>query len=854
MSVLTGADRAQETAQSVGLSATITLLGAAGLGLQTFASAGLNGKLVPYVIEHTTSGQWEVGEGIYTASGAVLNRTIVYANSLGTTAPINFALGLVEVWVDMPAEKAVMLDADSAHLTLPAGLSIAGQLDGVTVLDVATLNVSTSIQPTADNAVSLGTASKRWSDIRAMTATLSGLLSGAAATFSGLVTAAAGAVISAAQTLALAGALISGAPTWGSSQAITLSTAAQPAITSVGTLTSLTMGGAIGAQAITPNTDNLYALGTASFRWSDVRGVTGTFTTLTAALTGNASTATALQNARTINGVSFDGTGNIVVTAAANTLTTTTLNATVINSSLQTLGTVSTAVWAAQAVNPGTDNLSTLGTASKRWSDLQAVTGTFGGAVTLSSTLAIGGITYTFPASQGASRFLQTDGSGNLSWVAEGATISLAGLSDVTITSATNGQALIYSSGSGKWTNTFTSLLTGLGTVTTGAWAAGAVNPAVDNSATLGTASKRWSDLQAMTATFGGAVVMSSTLNVTGAITGALTGNASTATALATARAINGVNFDGTAPITVTADANTLSGTNLHSTIVTSSLTTFGTLAAPLLFVDNTYDIGAAGATRPRTGYFATSVITTTLTGTLSTASQPNVTTMAALVSVGTITTGVWNAGAGTFSGLVTASAGATIASAQTFTLTGATVAGAPTWSSNQAITLSTAAQPNVTSLGTLAANLLFVDATYDIGASAANRPQNIFVHNNGTFGGNVAAAAVSSTGGGMFGGLVTAGLGVSLGGGSLAPGVIVVHASFGTSIVGTTGSLSDLALFSAAGGLVAFVPTGTVNWQLVSSGDLILGRAYVATPQVGTGYIIMKDNTGTSYKFLVST
>jgi len=36
--------------------------------------------------------------------------------------------------------------------------------------------------------------------------------------------------------------------------------------------------------------------------------------------------------------------------------------------------------------------------------------------------------------------------------------------------------------------------------------------------------------------------------------------------------------------------------------------------------------------------------------------------------------------------------------------------------------------------------------------------------------------------------------------------------------------------------------------------GDLILGRAYVATPQIGTGYIIMKDNTGTSYKFLVST
>ena len=39
---------------------------------------------------------------------------------------------------------------------------------------------------------------------------------------------------------------------------------------------------------------------------------------------------------------------------------------------------------------------------------------------------------------------------------------------------------------------------------------------------------------------------------------------ASTAATLATARAINGVNFDGSAAITVTADANTLSNTTLN--------------------------------------------------------------------------------------------------------------------------------------------------------------------------------------------------------------------------------------------------------------------------------------------------
>ena len=55
-------------------------------------------------------------------------------------------------------------------------------------------------------------------------------------------------------------------------------------------------------------------------------------------------------------------------------------------------------------------------------------------------------------------------------------------------------------------------------------------------------------------------------------------GNADTATALATARAINGVNFDGSAPVTVTAAAGTLSGDTLKATVVTSSLTTVGTI------------------------------------------------------------------------------------------------------------------------------------------------------------------------------------------------------------------------------------------------------------------------------------
>jgi hypothetical protein len=60
--------------------------------------------------------------------------------------------------------------------------------------------------------------------------------------------------------------------------------------------------------------------------------------------------------------------------------------------------------------------------------------------------------------------------------------------------------------------------------------------------------------------------------------TTAYTGNASTATKLATARAINGVDFDGSAAITITAAAGTLSGSTLASGVTASSLTSVGTL------------------------------------------------------------------------------------------------------------------------------------------------------------------------------------------------------------------------------------------------------------------------------------
>lgn len=82
-----------------------------------------------------------------------------------------------------------------------------------------------------------------------------------------------------------------------------------------------------------------------------------------------------------------------------------------------------------------------------------------------------------------------------------------------------------------------------------------------------------------------------------------ISGNAGTATALQTARNINGVSFNGTADITVTAAAGTLSGATLNSGVTASSLTSVGTLTG-----------GATG------GGFTIALGSSTITGTLAVA------------------------------------------------------------------------------------------------------------------------------------------------------------------------------------------------------------------------------------------
>tara|TARA_B100000780_G_scaffold91282_1_gene63194 strand:- start:295 stop:1539 length:1245 start_codon:yes stop_codon:yes gene_type:complete len=115
---------------------------------------------------------------------------------------------------------------------------------------------------------------------------------------------------------------------------VTLTTAAQTNITSLGTLTALQVdnininGNAITSTAgtdltITPLSGQQIVLdGTIVVDAGVVTGATSiTSTALVGALTGNSTTATALATARTIGGTSFDGSANIAVALA--TLATT---------------------------------------------------------------------------------------------------------------------------------------------------------------------------------------------------------------------------------------------------------------------------------------------------------------------------------------------------------------------------------------------------------------------------------------------------------------------------------------------------------------------------------------------------
>ncbi len=124
-----------ERANAPGTAATINL-GGAPSGWVGFVAAAGNGGAAYYYISDGVQSEW--GHGTV-AAGAIntLTRGVI-GNTQGTTQRLNFT-GAVDVWCDLPAERAPFFDA--ANGTLPmAGRRLAGMGAGTATDDGARLD------------------------------------------------------------------------------------------------------------------------------------------------------------------------------------------------------------------------------------------------------------------------------------------------------------------------------------------------------------------------------------------------------------------------------------------------------------------------------------------------------------------------------------------------------------------------------------------------------------------------------------------------------------------------------------------------------------------------------------------
>ncbi len=238
-----------------------------------------------------------------------------------------------------------------------------------------------------------------------------------------------------------------------------------------------------------------------------------TSTSFVGALTGNADTATALQTARNIAGQSFDGTAAIDI--AVGDLSNVSSTA---PSSGEVLG------WSGSEWAPTTGGAGSVTSV--------AITGTdgidvdSGSPVTSSGTITLG--LSSIPNSSLANSSVTF--AGQTAALGASATVSIKNLSDVYSTmSPTDGQALVYDTTNGWQAETLSGDIAGVtaGTNLNGGGTSGTVTINLDTTIT---------GLTSVTSS---------------SFVGALTGNASTATALQTARNIAGSSFDGTGDITI---------------------------------------------------------------------------------------------------------------------------------------------------------------------------------------------------------------------------------------------------------------------------------------------------------------
>jgi hypothetical protein len=345
-----------------------------------------------------------------------------------------------------------------------------------------------------------------------------------------------------------------------------------------------------------------------------------------ATLTGNANSATQLATPRQINGVTFSGTENITVPAAAATLTGNTLNSTVTQSSLVSVGTLNSLSVADTGISIGSAGTlkflvesarPTLRSTSGTLNFDMGVSGPDVSFVDAATSLSLGGP--NAPAIIGDNTTnLGITGykfnniyANNLVGNADTATLAttatnLAGggpgaIPFQTAAGSTSmiglgaaGTVLTAGAGGLSWQSVSReplskgSFLTLVNTTTSGVLDNydGVVSATIAVDATsANTASKVVA--RDSSGNFAAGTI---TANLIGSVTGTVSGNAGTATSLQTARNINGVAFNGTADITITAtDPNKVakSGDSMSGYLTLNGNPVSALHATPKQYVDS---------------------------------------------------------------------------------------------------------------------------------------------------------------------------------------------------------------------------------------------------------------------------
>ena len=683
------ADRVKETTTTTG-TGTIALAGAPA-GFQSFNTAFANGSLVYYVIQ--SNADFEIGIGT-TGAGTLARTTVLQSSNADALVP--FAAGVKDVFCSYVADRAVTT-SDASTLTNKT-------------IDDYTNNVganSTHFRVKASGTIPKGAVVKA-----------TGFVPGEEAVQVALVASSADVAIGIMEQALTSGqfgmAVVIGELFNVNTNAFAFNdvlysngaggfTATKPSSGTYQTLGTVvrsnTNNGVIAVNIVSPqyvevstNTANTLAL----------RDGSGNFAagTITAALTGNASTATALQTARAINGVNFDGTAAITVTAAAGTLTGATLAANVLASSLTSVGTLAGLTVTAPITGSVTGSSG-------------STTGNAATATALQTARAINGVNFdgtaaiTVPAAAGT-----LTGATLASNVLASSLTSVGTLAALTVTAPITGSVTGSSGSTTGNAATATALQTGraINGVTFDGTAPITVTAAAGTLSGATLASGVTASSLTSVGTLTGLTVTNPIVGSVTGSSGSTTGNAATATALQTARTINGTSFDGTANVTVTAAAGTLTGATLASGVTASSLTSVGTL-------------GSLTVTNPITGSVTGSSGSTT----------GNAATATALQTSRNINGTAFN---GTADITVTAAAG---------TLTGATLASGVTASSLTSVgTLGTLA---VSGNLTVDTNTLFVDATNNrVGVGTVTPIRSLDVYGSSVLRGNVRVAAATSS------------------------------------------------------------------------------------------------------------